>query len=113
MSPKTIITIIKNKRIESKMTQKDLAQKIGMSEKTYQRIESEAVDMRLSQYYNLITALGLTELDVILDSFNVDTVTDKDIVAATRLLLPQTRHNLVHMIISEFQRFQNTNKSKV
>lgn len=107
MSRKAIVTIIKNRRIESRMTQKDLAEKVGMSEKTYQRIESGVADMRMSQYYSLIAALGLTDLDVVLDSFNVETVTPWDVAAAARLLLPQTRRNLVASIMSEWQRAEH------
>jgi transcriptional regulator with XRE-family HTH domain len=107
MSRKAIVIIIKNRRIDAGLTQKQLADKIGMSEKTYQRIESGVMDMRFSQYYAIIAALGATDLDIVLDSFDVDTATPWDVAAAARLLLPETRRNLVASIMAEWQRAEH------
>lgn len=104
MSYEPIVSVIKNRRIEQGMNQKQLAAMSGMSEKTYQRIESGVADMRMSQYRSIINALRLSDLDVSLDLLHIDKTTPWDVAAAARVLLPQTRQSLVTSIMAEWQR---------
>ncbi|WP_305817511.1 helix-turn-helix transcriptional regulator [Photobacterium leiognathi] len=99
-----ISIIIKNRRIHLGMTQSQLAENAGMSEKTYQRIEQGGADMRMSQYRALIKALNLSDLDVSLDLLEIETTTPWDVAAAARVLLPSTRMHLVKSIMEEWQR---------
>lgn len=99
-----ISIIIKKRRISLGMTQHDLAEKAGISEKTYQRIEQGSTDMRLTQYRSLIKALHMSDLDVSLDLLEIETTTPWDVAAAARVLLPSTRFHLVKSIMEEWQR---------
>ncbi|WP_318515004.1 helix-turn-helix transcriptional regulator [Photobacterium leiognathi subsp. mandapamensis] len=99
-----ISIIIKNRRIHLGMTQHELAEKAGMSDKTYQRIEQGSTDMRMSQYRTLIKALHMSDLDVSLDLLEIESATAWDVAAAARVLLPSTRFHLVKSIMEEWQR---------
>lgn len=104
MSRKSVVTAIKNRRVDANLTKKELADQVGMSEKTYQRLESGVADMKISQYYSILKALNITDLDIVLDTYDVDAATPWDVAAAARLLLPETRNNLVASIMSEWRR---------
>ncbi|MCD9491078.1 helix-turn-helix domain-containing protein [Photobacterium phosphoreum] len=99
-----ISNIIKKRRQQLGLTQSQLAQRAGISDKTYQRIEQGCSDMRLSQYRSLITACQMTDLDVSLDLLGIDSANTEDVAAASRLLLPITRLRLVQSIVEEWQR---------
>ncbi|WP_353762720.1 helix-turn-helix transcriptional regulator, partial [Shigella sonnei] len=81
MSRKSIVTAIKNRRVDANLTQKELADQVGMSEKTYQRLESGVADMKISQYYSILKALNITDLDIVLDTYDVDAATPWDVAA--------------------------------
>ena len=99
-----IVKVIRNRRIALGLTQQQLSSAVGMSEKTYQRIEQGAADMKLSQYRVLIKALRMSDLDVSLDLIGTEGATAWDVAAAARVLLPSTRTHLVQSIMEEYQR---------
>ncbi|HIF9551155.1 TPA: helix-turn-helix transcriptional regulator [Photobacterium damselae] len=104
MAYEPIVTVLKNRRIQKELTQEQLAKLANMSEKTYQRIEQGTSDLKMSQYRSILHALGITDLDVSLDLLDIEVTTPWDVAAAARVLLPQTRNNLVKSIMTEWQR---------
>ncbi len=91
---------LKNRRLGKKLTQRELAEKAGMSEKTIQRIENNS-DLRVSQYNKLLSALGITDLDIALDILGILGTAPADVAAASRLLTNESRKMLVKIIIEE------------
>ncbi|MDR1380658.1 MAG: helix-turn-helix domain-containing protein [Tannerella sp.] len=51
--------ILRNKRKELKITQRQLAEKIGKKREYIALLEKGETDMQLSTFFNIVTALGL------------------------------------------------------
>lgn len=101
MHREPIVIVLKNRRKAAGMTQQQLADEANMSVKTLQRIEQGA-DMKLSQYRQVIDALGVADLDISLDMLEVEGTDPADVAAAARLLSPETRRDLVAIILREY-----------
>jgi transcriptional regulator with XRE-family HTH domain len=56
---KEILELIKSKRKEKGITQKEVANFVGVSEMTYIRIEGGQSDLKLSQYIDICRFLGV------------------------------------------------------
>lgn len=56
---KEILELIKSKRREKGITQKEVANFVGVSEMTYIRIENGQSDLKLSQYIDICKFLGV------------------------------------------------------
>ena len=69
-----ILDLIKTKRKEKGITQKEIANFIGVSEMTYIRIENGQSELKLSQYIDICKFLG------------VELVTNKDSTKETALI---------------------------
>ncbi|MCE2597178.1 helix-turn-helix domain-containing protein [Motilimonas cestriensis] len=98
MLPKTIQALI-NRRKVAGYSQEQAADMAGLSLKTYQRIENGTADIRLQNYTSLIRGLKITDLDIVLDTLDVDTTTPWDVAAAARTLPPEARAALLTIIM--------------
>ncbi|MGF1754104.1 helix-turn-helix domain-containing protein [Vibrio makurazakiensis] len=99
MSQEPIVEALIKRRKLGGLSQEEVASIAGMSLKTYQRIERGEADMKLSQYRSIVRTLGLTDLDVVLDTLDVSQVLPSDIAAASRLLSDDARKLLVKLIL--------------
>lgn len=94
-----MIQAIIERRKAAGITQEQAANLIGMSPKTYQRIENGETDMRLGHYLNLIEKLNASNLDIALDCIGVTEATPYDVAAAARTLPAEARAALITMIM--------------
>ncbi|WP_412497259.1 helix-turn-helix domain-containing protein [Vibrio fluvialis] len=90
---------LKQRRESNGLTQEYIAERIGLSLKTYQRIERGETDMRMSHYRAMVEALQTTDLDISLDMIGMDMATPWDVAAAARVLPPEVRTMLVSLIM--------------
>ena len=67
MSYDPLIQAIKNRREAANLSQEKVADMVGVSLKTYQRIERGETDMKMSHYRILLKHLKTTDLDVSLE----------------------------------------------
>ena len=81
---------------------------IGVSLKTYQRIENGQTDMKMTHYRRLLEILQITELDLCLDMIGIEGATPWDVAAAARALPPDVRTVLVTLIMM-LERHKNSN----
>lgn len=95
MSYEPLIQAIRTRREAAGVTQEEAAEMIGMSLKTYQRIENGLTEMKMSHYRILIERLKVTDLDMI----GVHGATPWDVAAAARTLPPDIRTTLVTLIM--------------
>lgn len=98
-----VVQAIKMRRERAGITQAALAERAGLSAKTYQRIEAGQADMRMSQYRALIRALRATDLDISLDMLGNREVTPWDVAAAARVLSADVRAVLIQLIMMIYQ----------
>lgn len=99
MSYEPLINAIKKRREASGLSQLQIADMIGVSLKTYQRIERGETEMKMSHYRILIEKLKTTDLDISLDMLGVDKTTPWDVAAAARTLPPEVRTVLVSLLM--------------
>ncbi|EGQ9818934.1 helix-turn-helix transcriptional regulator [Vibrio parahaemolyticus] len=99
MSYEPLIQAIRTRREAAGVTQEEAAEMIGMSLKTYQRIENGLTEMKMSHYRILIERLKVTDLDISLDMIGVHGATPWDVAAAARTLPPDIRTTLVTLIM--------------
>lgn len=99
MSYDPLITALKERRQAAGLSQKNIAEMIGVTLKTYQRIERGETDMKMSHYRILVEKLKTTDLDISLDMLGVDKTTPWDVAAAARTLPPEVRTALVSMLM--------------
>ncbi|MFZ6043679.1 helix-turn-helix transcriptional regulator [Vibrio natriegens] len=99
MSYEPLITALKERREAAGLSQKNIAEMIGVTLKTYQRIERGETDMKMSHYRILVEKLKTTDLDISLDMLGVDKTTPWDVAAAARTLPPEVRTALVSMLM--------------
>ncbi|MBO0165044.1 helix-turn-helix transcriptional regulator [Vibrio alginolyticus] len=99
MSYEPLITALKERRKAAGLTQKNIAEMIGVTLKTYQRIERGETDMKMSHYRILVEKLKTTDLDISLDMLGIDKTTPWDVAAAARTLPPEVRTALVSMLM--------------
>ncbi|HHF3242419.1 TPA: helix-turn-helix transcriptional regulator [Vibrio alginolyticus] len=99
MSYEPLINAIKKRREAAGLSQLQTADMIGVSLKTYQRIERGETEMKMSHYRILVDKLKTTDLDISLDMLGVDKATPWDVAAAARTLPPEIRTVLVSMLM--------------
>ncbi len=99
MTNEPIMLALIKRRKAAGYSQEQAADMAGLSLKTYQRIESGTADIRLRNYLTLIQKMKLTELDLVLDTLDVDNTTCWDVAAAARVLPADARASLVTMIM--------------
>lgn len=99
MSYEPLINAIKKRREAAGLSQLQIADMIGVSLKTYQRIERGETEMKMSHYRILIEKLKTTDLDISLDMLGVDKTTPWDVAAAARTLPPEVRTVLVSLLM--------------
>ncbi|MEZ8121031.1 helix-turn-helix transcriptional regulator [Vibrio splendidus] len=99
MSYEPLINAIKKRREAAGLSQLQTADMIGVSLKTYQRIERGETEMKMSHYRILIEKLKTTDLDISLDMLGVDKTTPWDVAAAARTLPPEVRTVLVSLLM--------------
>ncbi len=99
MSYEPLINAIKKRREAQGLSQLQTADMIGVSLKTYQRIERGETEMKMSHYRILIEKLKTTDLDISLDMLAVDKTTPWDVAAAARTLPPEVRTVLVSLLM--------------
>ncbi|MFW0985587.1 helix-turn-helix transcriptional regulator [Vibrio parahaemolyticus] len=99
MSYDPLITALKERREAAGLSQKNIAEMIGVTLKTYQRIERGETDLKMSHYRILVEKLKTTDLDISLDMLGVDKTTPWDVAAAARTLPPEVRTALVSMLM--------------
>ncbi len=99
MSYEPLIQAIKARREAAGMSQAKAADMVGVSLKTYQRIENGATELKMSHYRMLLQKLKVTDLDISLDMIGVDKATPWDVAAAARTLPPDVRATLVTLIM--------------
>ncbi|HBC3836250.1 TPA: helix-turn-helix transcriptional regulator [Vibrio parahaemolyticus] len=99
MSYEPLINAIKERREAAGLTQLQTADMIGVSLKTYQRIERGETEMKMSHYRILVEKLKTTDLDISLDMLGVDKTTPWDVAAAARTLPPEVRTVLVSLLM--------------
>lgn len=63
------MTTLRKRRVASKMTQKEVAQKVGISERQYIRIENGEMMTNVLTAYRIATVLGSTIDDCFQDYF--------------------------------------------
>lgn len=99
MSYDPLIQALKERREAAGLSQLQTADMIGISLKTYQRIERGETDMKMSHYRVLVEKLKTTDLDISLDMLGIDKTTPWDVAAAARTLPPEVRTVLVSLIM--------------
>lgn len=99
MSYDPLIQALKARREAAGWTVKHTANMIGITSKTYGRIERGETDMKMSHYRILIDKLKVTDLDISLDMIGIDHATPWDVAAAARTLPPEVRTVLVSLIM--------------
>ncbi|NAX32005.1 helix-turn-helix domain-containing protein [Vibrio sp. V37_P2S8PM304] len=99
MSYDPLIYALKERREAAGLSQQQTADMIGISLKTYQRIERGETDMKMSHYRILVDKLKTTDLDISLDMLGIDRATPWDVAAAARTLPPEVRTVLVSLIM--------------
>ena len=97
MSHEPIVEALKVRREMAGLSQQEIADRAGMSKRTYQRIEQGDSDMKFSQYRSILRVLKATDLDISLDMLGLDSITDWDVTTATRVLSPM--HGLWHLLL--------------
>lgn len=103
MTKEPIVLALISRRKAANLTQKEAASMAGLSLKSYQRIEDGTGDIRLNNYLALIRNLGITDLDIALDSMGIEGTTPWDVAAAARVLPPEARAALVSMIMITYR----------
>lgn len=99
MSQENFIAAVKKRREVAQISQEQAAESIGLSLKTYQRIENGQTDIKMTHYRRLLKMLNVTELDLCLDVMAVNGATPWDVAAAARTLPPDVRTVLVTLIM--------------
>ncbi len=99
MSQESFIAAVKKRRELAEISQAQAAEMIGLSLKTYQRIENGQTDIKMTHYRRLLKMLNVTELDLCLDVMGVEGSTPWDVAAAARALPPDVRTILVTLIM--------------
>ncbi|WP_000119695.1 helix-turn-helix domain-containing protein [Vibrio mimicus] len=99
MSYEPLIKALKERREAIGYSQEMMADRIGISLKTYQRIEKGDTDMKMSHYRKMVEQLKTTDLDISLDMLGIDRTTPWDVAAAARTLPPEVRTALVSLIM--------------
>ena len=99
MSQERFIGAVKKRRELAEISQAQAAELIGLSLKTYQRIENGQTDIKMTHYRRLLKMLNVTELDLCLDVMGVEGATPWDVAAAARTLPPDVRTTLVTLIM--------------
>jgi len=99
MSQESFIAAVKKRRELAEISQAQAAEMIGLSLKTYQRIENGQTDIKMTHYRRLLKMLNVTELDLCLDVMGVEGATPWDVAAAARTLPPDVRTILVTLIM--------------
>ncbi|MDN4697200.1 helix-turn-helix transcriptional regulator [Vibrio parahaemolyticus] len=99
MSQESFITAIKKRREAAEISQSQAAEMIGISLKTYQRIENGQTDIKMTHYRRLLKMLQITELDLCLDMIGIEGATPWDVAAAARTLPQDVRTVLVTLIM--------------
>ncbi|QIL87161.1 helix-turn-helix transcriptional regulator (plasmid) [Vibrio sp. HDW18] len=94
-----LIQALKERREAAGLSQNQTAKMIGVSLKTYQRIERGDTDIKMSHYRTLVENLKTTDLDISLDMLRIDKTTPWDVAAAARTLPPDVRTVLVSLIM--------------
>lgn len=103
MSYDPAVIAIKKRRNKAGLTQKELAQRAGLSVKTYQRIEQGRADMRFSQYRAILRALSVSDLDISLDTMEVREIAVHDLTASVRLLPSSLKTQMVNLIAEMYR----------
>lgn len=67
---------LRSKRIKHALTQKEIAEKLGMSTKSYNRKELGVIDFSREEIKNISNVLGLTKMEII-EIFFEDFVTKR------------------------------------
>ncbi|WP_324256369.1 helix-turn-helix domain-containing protein [Vibrio cholerae] len=98
MSQDSLIQSIRHRRQQLGMTQSELAEKARISATTYKRIEQGTADLRWSQYQRIVQALGVSELDLLLDRMDIDNISERDLLAIARLFPDGIRRLLVDFL---------------
>ncbi|EGQ7854354.1 helix-turn-helix domain-containing protein [Vibrio vulnificus] len=99
MSYDPLIEALKHRREAAGLSQAQAADLVGVSLKTFQRIERGETDMKMSHYRMLVEKLKTTDLDISLDMLGIDKTTPWDVAAAARTLPPDVRTVLVSLIM--------------
>ncbi|MGY5706826.1 helix-turn-helix domain-containing protein [Vibrio antiquarius] len=99
MSYDPLIQALKERREAAGLSQLQTASMIGVSLKTYQRIERGETELKMSHYRILVEKLKTTDLDISLDMLGVDKTTPWDVAAAARTLPPEVRTVLVSLLM--------------
>ncbi|WP_045409396.1 helix-turn-helix transcriptional regulator [Vibrio jasicida] len=99
----SIVTVIKERRKALGLSQAQMANIVGMSEKTYSRMESGKTDLKMTQYHSIIRALKTTHLDIALDMLSIYSPKSEDVAAVARLLPEQARMKLVELIVQIYK----------
>lgn len=94
-----LIEAIKQRREAAGLSQKDIANLIGVTLKTYGRMERGETEMKLSHYRKIVEKLKTTDLDISLDMIGIQKGTPWDVAAAARTLPPEVRTALVSLIM--------------
>lgn len=99
MSYDPLIQALKKRREAAGLSQLQTANMIGVSLKTYQRIERGETELKMSHYRILVEKLKTTDLDISLDMLGVDKTTPWNVAAAARTLPPEVRTVLVSLLM--------------
>ncbi|MBF4406244.1 XRE family transcriptional regulator, partial [Vibrio anguillarum] len=76
--------VLRRYRENKGISQEQMSKLTGISSRTIQRIESGNSDMKISQYRNYLTVLGMSDMDVSIALFSHEFVTEKDVAAMAR-----------------------------
>ncbi|MEZ9525691.1 helix-turn-helix domain-containing protein [Enterovibrio norvegicus] len=95
-----IVSVLRHRREQLKISQKDLAAITGIGYRTIQRMESGDTDMKLRQYRKILEALRLTDMDVSVALFGHEMTKADDVASVSRLLPMHVRRMLVQFLVS-------------
>ncbi|HFQ4837565.1 hypothetical protein ATY35_09730 [Vibrio cidicii] len=107
MSRDSLIKAIKHRRRLAGLTQEQLAEKAGISKKTYKRIEQGVRDITWSEYERILEALNVSEFDMVLDRFELDNVTEHDLLAVSRLFPEPIRRLITNFLTGLYNELKN------
>jgi len=104
-----VVYVLRKYREKGNLSQRDIALKTGISERTIQRIESGYTDMKFSQYRCYLRALKITDMDVSIAMLSHEFATEGDIAAVSRRL-PVCLRQVIFDFLDELARYISQRK---
>ncbi|MDW1616837.1 helix-turn-helix transcriptional regulator [Vibrio sp. Vb2853] len=93
-----IVYVLRRYRENEGISQEKMSALTGISISTIQRIESGRTDMKLGQYRQYLRVLEMSDMDVSIDLFSHEFVSEKDVAAMARKFPLKVKRVLVKFL---------------